>query len=164
MPNHVHLIAVPQRPEDLGRTIGEAHRQYAIRINKREKWTGHLWQQRFSSYPMDEEHLLTAARYIEMNPVAAGLRPSPEAWPWSSARAHLMGRNDRLVVVAPILKLIPDWKGFLTQIQEDAAIYKEHEATGFPLGGAAFVEHCELLAGRILRRQKRGPKGPRNVK
>lgn len=73
MPNHVHLIAVPETEDGLARAIGEAHRRYTRRINFREKWKGHLWQERFASFPMDESYLLAAARYVEMNPVAAGI-------------------------------------------------------------------------------------------
>ena len=53
--------------------MGEAHRHYTRHVNFREKWKGHLWQERFASYPMSENHLLAAARYIELNPVRAGL-------------------------------------------------------------------------------------------
>ena len=72
-PNHVHLIVVPQSAESLRRAIGEAHRRYTRWINFREGWRGHLWQCRFASFVMDEDHLLTAARYVELNPVRAGL-------------------------------------------------------------------------------------------
>ena len=65
MPNHVHLIAVPQDETGLARAIGEAHRRYTRRINFRENWRGHLWQERFASFPMDEQHLLAAARYAK---------------------------------------------------------------------------------------------------
>jgi putative transposase len=160
MPNHVHLIAVPNRPEELSRAIGEAHRYYALRVNLKKNWVGHLWRQRFSSYPMDEEHLLTAARYIEMNPVAARLTSRPEEWRWSSARAHLSASDDKLVSVEPLLRLVPDWREFLAQESSHTRVYEEHEGTGLPLGDNAFVEHCERLTGKILRRKKRGPKGP----
>lgn len=73
VPNHVHLIAVPETQEGLARAIGEAHRRYTRLINFREGWRGHLWQERFASFPMDESYLLAAARYVEMNPVASGL-------------------------------------------------------------------------------------------
>jgi putative transposase len=160
MPNHVHLIAVPHRPEELGRAIGEAHRYYAVRVNMKRNWVGHLWRQRFSSYPMDEDHLLTAARYIEMNPVVARLASRPEGWRWSSAMAHLSARDDNLVAVEPLLKRVPDWRGFLAHESGNTGVHEEHEGTGLPLGDSAFVEHCEQLMGRILRPQKRGPKGP----
>ena len=60
-----------------GRAIGEAHRRYTRRINFREKWRGYLWQGRFASFVMDEPYLLAAARYVELNPVRAGLRSMP---------------------------------------------------------------------------------------
>jgi putative transposase len=89
MPNHVHLIVVPQSAESLRRAISEAHRRYTRRINVREGWRGHLWQGRFASFVMGEDHLLTAARYVEVNPVRAGLVQAPSRYRWSSAAAHL---------------------------------------------------------------------------
>ncbi len=103
MPNHVHLIAVPESEDSLRRAIGEAHRRYSSMINRRNKWTGHLWQGRFSSFPMDETYLFAAARYIEMNPVRARLVDDPASWKWSSASAHLAGQDDQLVRVSPLL-------------------------------------------------------------
>ncbi len=73
MPNHIHLVAIPGTEEALRRAIGEAHRRYTRRINFREKWRGYLWQGRFASFVMDEAYLLAAARYIELNPLRAGL-------------------------------------------------------------------------------------------
>ena len=93
MPNHVHLIAVPESEIGLARAIGEAHRRYTRRINFREGWRGHLWQERFASFPMDESYLLATARYIEMNPVAAaGFVANPGDYLWSSAVHILPGR------------------------------------------------------------------------
>ena len=77
MPNHVHLIAIPETEEGLRLAVGEAHRRYSAMINRRQKWTGHLWQGRFSSFPMDETYLLAAVKYIEMNPVRARLVAIP---------------------------------------------------------------------------------------
>jgi putative transposase len=73
MPNHVHLIAVPESEDALRLGIGDAHRRYSRMINFRNNWRGHLWQGRFASFPMDETYLLAAVRYVEMNPVVAGL-------------------------------------------------------------------------------------------
>ena len=88
MPNHVHLIAVPQSADGLRRAVGEAHRRYTRSVNFREGWRGHLWQGRFASFVLDERYLLTAARYVELNPVRAGLISAPSRYPWSSAAAH----------------------------------------------------------------------------
>ena len=73
MPNHVHLIAVRESSDGLRRAIGEVHRRYTRMVNFREGWRGHLWQGRFASCVLDESHLLTAARYVELNPVRARL-------------------------------------------------------------------------------------------
>ena len=91
MPNHVHLIAVPASSDGLRGAIGEAHRRYTTVINRREGWRGHLWQGRFASYVMDDRYTLAAARYVELNPVRAGLVARAEDYPCSSARAHLLG-------------------------------------------------------------------------
>ena len=84
---------MPQAEDGLARAIGEAHRRYTRRINFRERWRGHLWQGRFASFVLDEPYLVAAARYVELNPVRAGLVAAAEAWPWSSAKAHLIGRS-----------------------------------------------------------------------
>jgi putative transposase len=97
MPNHVHLIAVPETEDGLRLGIGEAHRRYSRMVNFREDWRGHLWQGRFSSFPMDEVYLLASARYVEKNPVRAHLVPEASLWPWSSTRAHLAGQDDEFV-------------------------------------------------------------------
>jgi putative transposase len=114
MPNHIHLIAVPESEDGLRLAIGEAHRRYTSRINFREGWRGHLWQGRFASYVMDEDYLLACVRYIEMNPVRAGLAVKPEQWPWSSASAHISGYDDTLVKAIPLLEITGGtWKDFL---------------------------------------------------
>ncbi len=159
MPNHVHLIAVPHTEEGLARAIGEAHRRYTRRINFREKWRGHLWQERFASFPMDEQYLLATARYIEMNPVAAKMVQNPDDYRWSSAHAHLAGEDDELVKVAPLLELVPDWRSFLKLTPSDEVdVIHRHERTGRPLGSNEFVKKMEIALGRILGPQKPGPK------
>ena len=159
MPNHVHLIAVPETEDALRLAIGEAHRRYSRMINFREGWRGHLWQGRFASYAMDEAYLLACARYVEMNPVRAGLVESPEEWPWSSARAHLSGADDELVDASALLKIVPSgWVDFLSlpTLPADARILRQHERTGRPLGSPDFITGLEARLGRRLRAQKGG--------
>ena len=160
MPNHVHLILVPPEPDALRAALGEVHRRYTLHVNRREGWRGFLWQGRFASFPMDETYLLACARYVELNPVRAKLVRRARDWRWSSARAHLDGRDDGLVKTAPLLERVPDWAGLLGRgLGED-----EHEAirsgerTGRPLGAAAFVTRLEKRLGRPLARRKPGPK------
>ena len=160
MPNHVHLIAVPEFEDGLRSAIGEAHRRYTRRINFREGWRGHLWQGRFASYAMEERYLLVAARYIEMNPVRAELVDRPGEYPWSSAAAHTLGRDDRLVTVSPLLELVDDWGKFIRgQIAErDVSLLRRHERTGRPLGGESFIDGLERALSRRLHKQTPGPK------
>ena len=161
MPNHVHLVLVPETMEGLHRAVSEAHRRCTRHVSLREGWRGHLWQGRFASFVMDEPHLLTAMRYVELNPVRAGLVERPETYPWSSARARLRGRADELVQVEPMLSIVGDWASYLTLDVDEAelAALRRHEHTGRPLGDPHFIERLENQLGRFLRRRKPGPKG-----
>ena len=161
MPNHIHLIAVPKKSDGLRLAIGEAHRRYTRRINFREGWRGHLWQGRFSSFIMDEKYLLACTRYIELNPVNAGLVKKPEDWPWSSASAHIKGENDVLVNVSPLLLMVQkEWSGFLSKYpgESDIELFRKHERTGRPLGEEQFVEKIETQLNRSLKLKKAGRK------
>ncbi len=158
MPDHVHLILVPSHEDGLRAALGETHRRYARHINARQEWRGHLWQERFHSFPMDEDHLLTCARYVELNPLRAKLARRPEAWQWSSARAHLEGREDGVVKVAALLDRVPDWRSFLAEGLDAAALapIRRHGRTGHPLGSAEFFDRLETILGRDVRPGKPG--------
>ncbi|KPA15103.1 transposase [Candidatus Magnetomorum sp. HK-1] len=161
MPNHIHLIAVPKKKDSLRLAIGEAHRRYTRRINFREDWRGHLWQGRFSSFIMDENHLLACTRYIEMNPVNAGLVKKPEDWPWSSASPHINWENDDLVNVSPLLNRVREnWTEFLAKHLDETEIelFRKHERTGRPLGDEHFIEELESILNIPLKLQKAGRK------
>ena len=160
MPNHVHLIVVPESEAGMRRAIGEAHRRYTRRINFREGWRGHLWQGRFASFPMDETYLMAAARYIERNPVRAHLSRCVWRYRWSSARAHVNGEDDGLVRVKPLLDRVDDWKDFVRTHEDETEreALRQHERTGRPLGSDAFMAKVERIAGRPPRKQKPGPK------
>jgi putative transposase len=160
MPNHVHLIMVPSSPDGLRAVLGEVHRRYTREINFREGWRGYLWQGRFASFPMDETYLLACARYVELNPVRARLVARARDWRWSSARAHLAGRDDELVTVAPLLERAGDWKAFLSEGLDAASFraIRASEKTGRPLGAPGFVRKLEKKLDRTLARRKPGPK------
>ena len=160
MPNPIHLIAVPKTAEALGLAIGEAHRRYNRHVNFREGWRGHLWQGRFASFPMDGSHLLAMVRYVELNPVRARMVERPADYIWSRAAAHLAGRDDTLVKVGPLLRLVGNWVTFLSQGlgAADEETLRKHERTGRPLGDEGFVERLEATLGRPLRKSKPGPK------
>ena len=161
MPNHIHLIAVPQTKEGLNLAVGEAHRRYTRRINFREGWRGHLWQGRFASFVMEEFHLLACARYIELNPVRAGFVKRPEEWPWSSAESHIKMKDDGLIKIKPLVEMVnKPWNEFLSyDVDEiEMEIFRKHERTGRPLGGDSFVGILEEMLGRNLKFKKPGPK------
>jgi putative transposase len=160
MPNHVHLILVPQSADGLARALGETHRQYTGFVNARARWTGHLFQGRYSSVAMDEEHLIACARYVALNPVRARLVAQAQDWAWSSARAHAAARDDGLVSVRPLLDRVGRFAD-LIGIEPDAAALvplRAAEGTGRPLGSDDFLSHLERRIGRRLRRRKPGRK------
>jgi putative transposase len=159
MPNHVHLILTPGDVAGIGLAVGEAHRRYTNFINARGRWTGHLFQSRFASVVMDEDHLIAAARYVPMNPVRAGLVARAQDWPWSSAGAHLAGRDDGLVVTQPLLDRIEDFAAFLAEgeVAEASVALRAAETTGRPLGNQAFIQDLERILGRRLARGRPGP-------
>ena len=88
MTNHVHLVVCPHGHESLARTIREVHGNYARVLHRANGWEGHLWANRYYSSPLDPAHLWAAVRYVERNPVRAGLVETAERYPWSSAAAH----------------------------------------------------------------------------
>jgi putative transposase len=163
MPNHVHFIVVPSSSDGLRRALAGAYRRYTGLINRRQNWQGHLWQERFHSFPLDEEHLIAAVRYVEHNPVRARLAAAPEDWKWSSAAAHISGASDALVGQArpPPLDRICSWPAFLATgaTSELGEQIRRHIQNGKPLGSDGFVTRLERLTGLPLR--ARAPGRPR---
>jgi putative transposase len=159
MPNHVHFVLVPTREDGLRLALADAHRRYTRRVNFREGWRGHLWQDRFHSFVMDEPHLRAAIPYVENNPVRAGLCESPAHWPWSSASEACAARRPALVdweLRYHMLDTAP--QSLAPQPPSDLEAIRLHSRTGRPLGPEAFIEAIEARVGRPLRPQKPGPK------
>jgi putative transposase len=144
MPNHVHMIATPARPENLAQAVAATHVRYTRHINSREGWTGYLWQGRFASFPMDEDHLRQCVRYVGLNPVRAGLTKHAIDWPWSSVRAHIERRADPLLTPTPLAERFGDdmAEAFAMDI-DDAALRQMRRAssTGRPLGAVIKGTH-----------------------
>jgi putative transposase len=88
MSNHVHLVAVPGSVESLALALGQAHSQYSLEQNRKQGRSGHLWQGRFFSCPIESKRLMSAIRYVELNPVRAWMTADACDWRWSSARVH----------------------------------------------------------------------------
>jgi len=162
MPNHVHLILIPSDETGLGRAVGEAHRRYTNFINARGRWTGHLFQGRFSSVAMDEGHLVAAVRYVSLNPVRARLVRKAEEWAWSSVAAHLAGEDDELVQVRPVLDRVACFADLLEDDEANDGAFgalRSSEGTGRPLGNADFIAGLERVLGRPIARRAPGGSG-----
>ena len=142
MPNHVHLVVVPQAEDSLANLFRWVHRRYSRFINLRNQWQGHLWQERFHSAVMDETYLIAAVRYVELNPVRAKLCGLPELWPWSSAQAHLSQQDNQVVTVAPMLSRIDNWSEYLSTPANPDELKKlrKHSSSGRPIGDEAFIQ------------------------
>ncbi|MBX9796118.1 transposase [Sphingomonas sp.] len=136
MSNHVHLVLVPPSADALRAVLSRTHTSYAQRINLREGLSGHLFQGRYASYPMDMAHLMIAVRYVENNPVKAGLVAAAEHWPWSSARAHIDGAGDGLTDLDHAFP-VTNWRAYLADGADASARDDAVEAamrSGRPLG------------------------------
>ena len=107
---------------------------------------------------MDEMHLLACARYVEQNPVRAGIVERASDWPWSSACAHLSGENDHLVNVRPLLDRVDDWATFIDDrlSEEHLKVFRAGSRTGKPIGSEKFAERIAAETGRDLQVRPRG--------
>jgi putative transposase len=162
MRNHVHLIALPRRLDSMPRVLRCVHGRYAAYLNARRAVSGHVWQGRYYSCPMDENHLWTALRYIEHNPVRAQIADQAESYPWSSARVHCNeGYSDDLVDLEMWRNRwnAEEWREFLacaSGVGEEAEHIRRHTHNGRPLGSPDFVRQLEQGTGRLLTPRKGG--------
>jgi len=153
MTNHVHLIALPDKEDSLSRAIGQAHKRYTRMKNFREGVRGYLFQGRFNSCVLDEKHLLAAGRYVERNPVAAGMTKAPCEYTWSSARYHChLVESDPLVRERRLPEMVAGWAGYIEETDETMERdIRKKTRTGRPAGDEGFVFQLETLVGRRLR-------------
>ena len=157
MTNHVHFVAVPRASDSLAATFKPVDMRYTQHVNRRLHATGHLWQGRFYSCPLDDEHLWAAVRYVERNPVRAGIVTRAEKYPWSSAAAHCGGRLDPLVSGDLESRgVVDDWSAWLRQADDKTMLkmLRMRTRTGRPAGDGAFVARLEELSGRLLAPRK----------
>jgi len=160
MTNHVHLVVVPQTEASLGQALRDAHTVYAMYFNSRTQLSGHVWQGRFYSCPLDESHLWAAVRYVELNPVRAGIVERAEDYSWSSASAHCGLRGDNVLSREfPPAGVVDDWSNWLHEKQDENEVYeriRKQTHTGRPCGPPKFIDQLETLLQRVLRPQKGG--------
>jgi putative transposase len=158
MTNHVHLVAVPEDARGLARAIGDAHKRYSRMRNFDEGVRGYLFQGRFGSCVLDEMHLVAAVRYVERNPVRAGIVSVAWEYPWSSAGYHAGEREDDALVEEPGLwGFSGKWKEYLggTKKDEEVAIRKATR-TGRPWVEGKVLGKLERVTGRNLQKGKAG--------
>ena len=162
MTNHIHLVAVPATDDGLQRVLKPLHMRYAQRVNRARGWTGHLWQGRFFSSPLDDAHLWAAVRYVERNPVRAGMVEKAEDYRWSSAAAHC-GRNmDALLSLESVWRkqfsVTQDWSVWLSEGDkpEEMQMLRRNVEKGLPCGSEDFVKKLGEQAGRLLQYRPQG--------
>src|ERR1700757_4005208 len=160
MSNHVHLVVIPQKADSLAQALKQTHGRYATYWNATHGLSGHVWQGRFYSCPLDNDHLWIALRYVERNPIRAKLVDEASTWRWSSAGAHCFGLPDDSVDLDLWNRrwTASTWKEYLasteTKSQLDALRQCAH--SGRPLGDDAFVLSLEEATQRKLVAAKGG--------
>lgn len=160
MPNHVHFAVVPSMLDALSKSLKICHMLYAQYFNRRNARVGHLWQGRFYSSTLEESHLYAVIRYIENNPVRAGLVAKAEDWQWSSAREHLrIDERNRIVTLSSVREFIEvkEWEDYLRS--EDTMMeskIRNNTLSGKPIGSDEFVGKLENVLGRKLKPMQMG--------
>jgi putative transposase len=155
MSNHLHLIAVPEREDSLAQALGRTHYDYARRFNKRHRRSGHLWQNRFFSCAVGGKHFWTAMRHVERNPARAGLARRAWGWPWSSAAAHVTGKDPWDLLDLKSWRRLArgrDWRRELSWKEDKAAMdeLRLRTRTGRPLADPPVIRQWEALLSRPL--------------
>jgi putative transposase len=137
MPNHIHLIVLPATDKSLGKAIGRTHYAYTQSFHTVHGGNGQLWQGRYYSTPLDENHLVAALAYVDLNPVRAHLAQTAQEYQWSSARAHVSGCDPNDILDLDwwkTSKLGADWDARLSAgIADDlAAALRDATISGQP--------------------------------
>ncbi|MEM6811557.1 MAG: transposase [Pseudomonadota bacterium] len=160
LPNQIHLLLEPKSETSLSRAIGETNRQYTRYINQKHNWTGHLFQNRFFSYAMDEQYALRAARFIETLPVTAMITDKPQNFLWSSAKFRIKNIQNDFLKSFRTFHIDQNWEEFLDRPmdQDELKLIQTHLQTGRPRGGHLFLDRIEDQLGKPVRPQKRGRK------
>lgn len=166
LPKQVQLVLLPPNAEALRNALGEAHRRFTRAVNTRRGRNGGLFRGRFASFPMEKAALPLVMRFVEQSPVRARAAKTAKDWRWSSATAHVKGKSDGFVDVAPLAKAAKSWKDQLAKPLTPAELkaIAASENTGRPFGSAAFVAGVEQKLGRTLARQRPGPKPKKSKK
>ena len=160
MDNHVHILAVPENEIALARGIGVTNQIYTQYLNRKRNQSGRIWQNRFFSCVVgDDIYLWSVARYIERNPLKARLAKRPEAYRWSSAKAHLAAADDALLSSPSWLTQSEraDYSEFVQgKNNEMDEMLRKATRTGRPFGSESFIEVLESRLQQTLRAKSVG--------
>ena len=156
MTNHIHLIARPSAPESLAKSLGRTHLRYTQYVNQLHGRSGHLWQNRFFSCPLGREHFWQALRYVEQNPLRAGIVRPAWKYEWSSAEAHISGEDSTGLLNLSYWRQISaqvDWRQALEKVQSKEMVgrIRLNTHTGRPLAGDSFISKLEKVLNKRLR-------------
>ena len=162
MPNHWHFVLWPRHDGELTaflRWLTHTHTQ-RWHAHYHTAGTGHLYQGRFKSFPIQEDdHLLTVLRYVERNPLRAGLVSRAEDWRWSSLAARLRpGPAGEPLLSAGPVPVPADWLEWVNRVQTEAELRAVREAVvrGSPFGGAAWQQRVARRLGLEYTLRPRG--------
>lgn len=169
MTNHVHLLVTPEIEGGVSRMMQMLGRRYVRYFNTIYRRTGTLWEGRFKSCIVDaENYLLVCQRYIELNPVRAGMVTVPEDYRWSSYGVNGLGKPVKLWTPHPVYQELGATRSDrATAYREqfagelDASVLNQIRRTtnqGMALGNDKFKREIECLSGRRVTHLKRGPK------
>jgi len=156
MTHHIHLVATPETEDALGKAVGRAHFRYTQHINRLHGRSGHLWEGRFHSCALDEEHFWMAMRYVEQNPVRAGIAAKPWEYPWSSAESHILNEpEDGLLDHTAWRELMEpsDWRKLVgRRVRKSEGVFlRRNTERGWPLASDSILAKFEKLLGRRVR-------------
>lgn len=167
MTNHVHLLVTPSEPGALGAMMQDLGRRYVRVINSVHARTGTLWEARFKSSLIDSEnYLLVCQRYIELNPVRAGLTSDPGAYPWSSHSHYAGARVNGLITEHPVYRQLgataaerrSAYLGLFEATLDARTLARIRDAinTDSAFGSELFLDQVEEQLGRSVRLPTRG--------
>jgi putative transposase len=159
--NHVHLIVIPSESHSLAQALKQAHGRYATHWNVTHGSSGHVWQGRFYSCPLDAAPLWMALRYSERNPVRAGLVDEAHQWAWSSAAIHCGAQAPEDFLDLGMWRrrwTVSAWRNYLSTEESEADLsdLRRCTHTGRPLGSQEFIAAVEKSTQRQLVPQKGG--------
>jgi len=151
MSNHVHIIGIPRNAESMPRTIQLVHTRHAQAVNREHRWQGHLWQSRYFATTLDDDHLWLAIRYVEQNPMRAGVVERAGDYIWSSAAFHCgVRKNDPVIKQdARLRQMFVNWSEALTEVPDTEALdlLRRRTRTGIPCGDEGFMKRMSEKTG-----------------